>query len=455
MANAVREINCDYLIVGAGATGLSFLEELITSSKDLTAVLVDSRAGPGGHWQDSYAWVRLHTPALYYGLNSRPLGNGKADQASKPEIILHFQQGLKDLLATGRVTYLSFCRFVGNGRIVSVLDPSLEYRVTFRRKLVDATINETKIPYTSKPNYSVAEGVNFVPINGLYRVRRPWERYCVVGGGKTGIDAVLFLIDHNTNPDRICWIIPNDCWFFSQYAAYLEASGRRNVDGSIRTRNAILDAESGQEAMHKLEEIGFLLRLDPSIEPKRFRGATINEADLMKLRRVKDVVRRGRIARIEADRLVFQSGEEIPTGSSTLHIDCSANGIDYYTADMVKPIWDGDRINVYSVLLPPTSASACIIAALELKIPEDEEKKNSLLTVFVPSVTPKDFFDNFLTDEKTTKSVVSELGYRFFFARRCFTVSHMTWLQFLKATFYGFIKGRAIQNKLQKFVDEE
>ena len=83
------------------------------------------------------------------------------------------------------------------------------------------------------------------------------------------------------------------------------------MEGSIRTRNAILDSETGQDAMHKLEEIGYLLRLDLSIEPKRFRGATINEADLMKLRRVKNIVRQGRIARIEADRLVFQSGEEM------------------------------------------------------------------------------------------------------------------------------------------------
>ena len=53
-------MGCDYLIVGAGATGLAFLEEVITSTVNLTAVLVDCRAGPGGHWLDSYSWVRLH-----------------------------------------------------------------------------------------------------------------------------------------------------------------------------------------------------------------------------------------------------------------------------------------------------------------------------------------------------------------------------------------------------------
>ena len=68
---AIKELDCDYLIVGAGGTGMSFLEELISSSRDLTAVLVDCRPGPGGHWNDAYSWVRLHQPSLIYGLNSR------------------------------------------------------------------------------------------------------------------------------------------------------------------------------------------------------------------------------------------------------------------------------------------------------------------------------------------------------------------------------------------------
>lgn len=56
-----RELSCDYLIVGAGASGIAFLEEVITSSPDLTAVIVDCRAAPGGHWVDSY---RKHIKTL-------------------------------------------------------------------------------------------------------------------------------------------------------------------------------------------------------------------------------------------------------------------------------------------------------------------------------------------------------------------------------------------------------
>ena len=39
------------------------------------------------------------------------------------------------------------------------------------------------------------------------------ERYMIVGGGKTGIDAALYLLDHGVNPDTISWVIPNDSWY--------------------------------------------------------------------------------------------------------------------------------------------------------------------------------------------------------------------------------------------------
>ena len=33
-----------------------------------------------------------------------------------------------------------------------------------------------------------------IPINGLARVERPWQRYTIIGAGKTGLDALLYLL---------------------------------------------------------------------------------------------------------------------------------------------------------------------------------------------------------------------------------------------------------------------
>ena len=47
-------------------------------------------------------------------------------------------------------------------------------------------------------------------------MRARYNEYLIVGGGKTGIDAVLYLLDHGADPDKITWIIPNDSWFVNR-----------------------------------------------------------------------------------------------------------------------------------------------------------------------------------------------------------------------------------------------
>ena len=37
----MTSLTCDYLVVGGGATGMAFVDELIHHSKDLTVVMVD------------------------------------------------------------------------------------------------------------------------------------------------------------------------------------------------------------------------------------------------------------------------------------------------------------------------------------------------------------------------------------------------------------------------------
>merc|ERR1711970_888399 len=183
---SVTPLVTDYMIVGAGAMGMSFLEELITSSKDVEAIIVDTRAAPGGHWNDAYSFVELHQPALTYGVCSRALGDGGADLASKALILEHYELAMKDLVSTGRVKFFPQCKYLGDAKFVSLLDESLQYQVQINAKLVDATCTETNVPATKQPNYSVSEQVNLIPINELASITAPWPHYLVIGGGKTG-----------------------------------------------------------------------------------------------------------------------------------------------------------------------------------------------------------------------------------------------------------------------------
>ena len=49
-STVTRTVEADYLVVGAGATGMAFTDSLIDHA-DVRVALVDRRDGVGGHWR--------------------------------------------------------------------------------------------------------------------------------------------------------------------------------------------------------------------------------------------------------------------------------------------------------------------------------------------------------------------------------------------------------------------
>jgi len=75
-------MDTDYLVVGAGASGLAFADTLLAEA-NVAVTLVDRREAPGGHWQQVYPFVRLHTPSAFYGVNSLALRDDRIDQTGE------------------------------------------------------------------------------------------------------------------------------------------------------------------------------------------------------------------------------------------------------------------------------------------------------------------------------------------------------------------------------------
>ncbi|MEY2468305.1 MAG: hypothetical protein QOF21_1003, partial [Actinomycetota bacterium] len=119
----MREIETDYLVVGAGASGMAFVDALLAAS-DAEVVIVDRRHRAGGHWLDAYPFVRLHQPSANYGVNSRTLGNDRIDEsgpnagfyerATAAEICDYFARVLdEDFTASGRVQFMGMTDYRG------------------------------------------------------------------------------------------------------------------------------------------------------------------------------------------------------------------------------------------------------------------------------------------------------------------------------------------------------
>ena len=201
----MERIDTDYLIVGAGAAGMAFADTLL-SETDARIVIVDRRDHPGGHWNDAYSFVRLHQPAAFYGVNSRPLGQpikeaaglnaGLTDLVSGPEIVGYFGQLMNQrFLPSGRVLYFPMSEMLDDDKFESLLTGTRTHRrVVVKCKRVDATYADTAVPVTHPPKYRVTPEAECVPLNRLAQLRRGHRNYVVVGSGKTGIDACLWLL---------------------------------------------------------------------------------------------------------------------------------------------------------------------------------------------------------------------------------------------------------------------
>ena len=70
--------------------------------------------------------------------------------ASKAQILAYYEQVMKDLVANGRVTWLPLTDYRGNGHLVSLVQEGLDYQVTVRKKIVDATYLLTSVPSTQQ-----------------------------------------------------------------------------------------------------------------------------------------------------------------------------------------------------------------------------------------------------------------------------------------------------------------
>ena len=172
---------------------------------------------PGRHWNVAYPLVRLHQPAAAYGVASKQQGRDRIEDAglnagmyelsSGVEITAYYHELMNDVfLPSGRVTYLPLCDHVGDGNVVSML--SGEPRTVEHTTLVDATFLTTSVPSTHQRKFAVADGVTCIPPNQLPHRAANHRHITVLGGGKTGADALTWLLSNGYPADSMSWVVP-------------------------------------------------------------------------------------------------------------------------------------------------------------------------------------------------------------------------------------------------------
>jgi hypothetical protein len=386
-------LETDYLVVGAGATGLAFADTLLQQG-DAHITLVDLHARPGGHWNDAYPFVALHQPSAFYGVHSLALGTGRKDTvghnaglyelASGAEVSAYFHQVMQQqLLPSGRVQHLPMTRFLGMadgaGRLASVLTGA-ESQIRVRRKLVDARWFSPSVPATTRPKFSVDAGVRLVTPTGLTQLWQAGQdrpsQYCMLGAGKTAMDVGVWLLTCGVPPDAIRWVMPRDSWVVNRLTTQPgEEFFMHSIGGQVQQMKAIAEATDPVDLFERLEASGQMLRIDRMQRPRMFHYATMSEGEVQLLRQITQVIRKGRVQAIEADALVLDQGRE-SMDAGTLYIDCTASAVDVRE---MEPMFQPGRILPQLVRAPLVSFSAAVCAYVEANF-DDDAVKNRLCT---------------------------------------------------------------------------
>ncbi len=372
-----HNIDADYVVIGAGAMGMAFTDTLLTET-DATIAIVDCYHQPGGHWTTAYPFVRLHQPSSFYGVNSRALGQERIDAtgwnaglyelATSGEVCAYFDQVLnQQFLPSGRVQYFPMCEYLGDGQVRALPSGAL-HSVHARRRLVDATYMRVNVPSMRKPPFPIADGVACVPLNDLVKLRSGHANYTVIGAGKTGMDACLWLLRVGVDPAAIRWIMPRDSWLLDrariqpgpQFVAQI-------LEGMAGQTRAIFEATSVDDFFDRLQACGQLQRLDDAVRPTMYKCATVTTLEVEQLRRIADVVRLGHVTRIDTGTLVLDAGS-LAAKPDTLYVDCTADGLERRPA---VPVFSNGHITLQSVRTCQQVFSAAFIAHVEAAYADD------------------------------------------------------------------------------------
>jgi hypothetical protein len=385
-------VDVDYLVVGAGAMGMGFVDVLIDHA-DVRVALVDRRDGVGGHWRHAYPFVRLHQSSTFYGVASRVLGGGRR-QTTGPEAGLHeradqaticayYEQVLAErMIGSGRVEFFPGCDYVG-GRAFVALASGERFEVPERCRVVDARYLAPDIPAETPPRFEVGDGVRVIPVNDLPGWEETTSQYVVVGSGKTATDACIWLLGRGVDPDAICWVRPRDPWMLNR--ALIQPDPVIYLGMVAELMRLAGEARSLPALFGRLEDAGIMLRIDRSVTPTMAKAPTLGRWELDLLRSIEQVVRLGHLRVAGRGRLDLVEGS-VAVADDALVVNCAADGL---KRPPLVPIWGPAMITLQPVRAGFPCFGTAVAGYVEATRVDDAEKNR---------LCPPSSYGNTLTD---------------------------------------------------------
>ena len=171
---------------------------------------------------------------------------------------------------------------------------------------------DTELPARHEPGFEVDSGARVVTPNELVELADPAEGFTILGAGKTAMDICTWLLGQSVAPEDIRWVRPRDAWTLDRTFTQPLDLVAGMIQGLADAYEAAAEASDLEDLYARAEACGQIHRLDPEVEPDMFHGATLSAAEREQLRRITQVIRKGRVRRVGVDALVLDEGT-VPT----------------------------------------------------------------------------------------------------------------------------------------------
>lgn len=326
----------DVVVVGAGIAGLNALtvaSEYVGRTGRL--LLVDRRATPGGMWNDAYDYVRLHQPHPFFtaGDIRWTQGHRREHLATKTEVLDHLSHCVGVVAERSQVDtrfgteYLSHTERDGSVE-VRLRDADGNAAVVTAERLVKAygydVAANPALPLSSTAVHSISPNEQDVRTGAIGADSAPvW----VVGGGKTGMDTVLALLD--AQPHREVRMLVGSGTAFVVREDMFPTGVRRWVGGG-RANQRVTDLSLRFDGTNEAETMAWLLQHgahSPVDAPRDYMIGIMGRDEEARIRAgVTEMVRDYLVDVRDADagpELVLRSGATRPVAAGSWFVNCT------------------------------------------------------------------------------------------------------------------------------------
>jgi hypothetical protein len=125
-----------------------------------------------------------------------------------------------------------------------------------------------------------------------------------------------------------------------------------------------------------------MLRIDRTVRPTVFRGATLAILEVEALSTIKGVVRKGHVRQIERDAIVLEKGT-VDAAPDDLYVDCTAKA---FSRRPPVPVFNEDHITLQVLRAGSYCFSAAFIAHAEAVYDDDAIKNDLCAPLSTPDV---------------------------------------------------------------------